>query len=71
MEQIKMEQKKGTWGGRRPNAGRKATYLEKTVTITLRVASSVKEELRRRATSEGKAIGKIIEEMLAARRAGV
>ncbi len=63
-----MEQKKGTWGGYRPNAGRKASSPEKAITITLRVAPSVKAELKKQASAEGKTIRKLIEEMLADRR---
>lgn len=65
-----MEQTKGTRGGRRPGAGRKATGVTQTETITLRVSPAVKIGLRQQANAEGKTIKKLIEDMLSERKAG-
>lgn len=60
-------QNKGTRGGRRPGAGRKATGLKPCDRVAIRCSPSMKEELRRMAAAEGKTMKRLLEDMLAER----
>lgn len=51
-------------GGRRPGAGRKAMWAEKTETMAIRIPPSVREAWVLQAKSEGRTLGKLLEVML-------
>lgn len=57
-------QNKGTRGGRRPGAGRKAKWGEPTETIAIRLPTSLLATFVAQARSEGCTLGRLLESML-------